>query len=255
MAEQKNLLVIAGLDPSGGAGLIADVRVAEIRGLRSVAVATALTVQDTSSVRVAEPVPPELLGEQLIALLSDIEVAAIKIGVVASPAHAQVIGDALQLTGAPVVWDPVLTPSRGTPLFDGDPGEALAALAPHLALLTPNLGEAGALSGVTTTDVPSMHEAGRALCERGIAAVLVKGGHLEGRAIDVLVAADSATELDGARIAGETPHGTGCALSTAIACALASGEPLSSAARLAKDFVAELIATPARPGRGRSSAL
>ncbi|MEZ4365123.1 MAG: bifunctional hydroxymethylpyrimidine kinase/phosphomethylpyrimidine kinase [Kofleriaceae bacterium] len=121
MAEAPCVLVVAGLDPSGGAGFIADVRVAERHGCRAVGAITALTEQDTVGVRAVHPVGPGELHALLTTLLTDVEVAAVKLGMLATAEHAEAVGDALALTAAPVVWDPILRPTRGqVALLDGD---------------------------------------------------------------------------------------------------------------------------------------
>jgi hydroxymethylpyrimidine kinase/phosphomethylpyrimidine kinase len=249
-----NLLVIAGLDPSGGAGLIADARVAELHGLRPVGVVTGLTEQDTHGVRNANAVSAEIVSSQLRALLSDMVVAAVKIGMLGSEPIARAVADALALTDAPVVWDPVLLPTRGrVALYDGSPARAVQLLMPHVTVATPNAAEAAALTGgVEVVDVDGMVRAAKALRAGGMEAVLVTGGDLAGDdAVDVLAWSGGIERLAGARVdAGGPVHGTGCALSTALACGLARGVGLVEAAREAKDFVAGLLRDPVAPGRG-----
>jgi hydroxymethylpyrimidine/phosphomethylpyrimidine kinase len=245
------VLICAGLDPSGGAGLIADVRVVSALGCRPVGVVAAQTVQSTTGVVATEPVSDELVRAQLECLLSDVEVRAVKLGLLGASAVA--IGHALGLTGAPVVWDPVAWATRGGVAFVDDGfATALAALAPHLALITPNLPELALLTGAPIAGLAAARAAGRALAARLGTAVLVKGGHLgDAEAIDVLCHAGGDELLAGPRLAGgEAVHGTGCALSSAIAAHLARGAALVEACRAAKAFVAERIAAPARPGRG-----
>ncbi len=250
-----NLLLISGLDPSGGAGLLADARVAEQHGLRAVGVVSALTVQSSAGVAAFEPVDAELVGGQLTALLSDSVVAAGKIGMLGDEEVARAVAEALRLTAAPVVWDPVLAASSGAPLYRGDPRRALALLRDHLALITPNLAEAEVLAGFPVRDLPAMRRAAESLA--GGMACLVKGGHLgEGVAVDVLSAGGELVEIAGDRMAGgEDVHGTGCALSTAIACQLAGGAPLAAAAAAAAAFVRARLAAPVRAGRGRPSVM
>jgi hydroxymethylpyrimidine/phosphomethylpyrimidine kinase len=251
-----DVLICAGLDPSGGAGLIADVRVVSELGGRPVGVVTALTVQSTTAVLASEPVSAELVREQLELLLSDIEVRAVKIGMIGASTVAESIGVALALTGAPVVWDPVMHPSRGEVTFaDNLFGHAVIALAPHLTLLTPNAGELTFLAGKPIHGVADARAAGQALAAKLQCAVLVKGGHLGGdESIDVLCFAGRVEELRLPRIpGGEHVHGTGCALSSAIAAHLAHGLALVDACRAAKAYVAAKIASPARPGRGAAA--
>jgi hydroxymethylpyrimidine kinase/phosphomethylpyrimidine kinase len=250
-----DVLLCSGLDPSGGAGLIADTRVTSELGCRPVGVVTALTVQNTTGVVGSHPCDPEVVGHQLAFLMTDIEVRAVKIGMIGSTGIAKTIANALHLTAAPVVWDPILFPSRGgVPFIDENFGDAIAALRVHLTLVTPNARELALLANMTVETIEEAEAAGRVVSERLGAAVLVKGGHLGGdEAIDVLIDAQGGTreEMRGARVrGGEHVHGTGCALSSAIAAYLANGRALPEACRLAKDFVAARIADPARPGRG-----
>ncbi|HKA91870.1 MAG TPA: bifunctional hydroxymethylpyrimidine kinase/phosphomethylpyrimidine kinase [Haliangiales bacterium] len=244
----KQILVIAGLDPTGGAGILADARVAALHGARAVGVVTAHTVQDTSGVRSVVAAPAETVGDEIAALLGDVEVDAVKIGMIASDAIARAVARALAATAAPVVWDPVLLPSRGVPLFAGDLAAAAAALLPEARLVTPNLHEASALSGVPVADEAGMRAAARAI---PAAAVLVTGGHLAGdTARDVLRDGDAWRVLDAPRVAAGPLHGTGCVLSSAIACRLAAGEPLADAVAGAKAFVLERIRGALAVGRG-----
>jgi len=241
------LLVISGLDPTGGAGFLADVRVAAEHGVRAVGVVTAVTVQDTRGVRAVEPTTAATVGEALEALLGDVEIDAVKIGMLGTARIAETIARALAATHAPVVWDPVLLPSRGgVPLVD-DPGAAARALLPEARLVTPNLDEAGALTGIRVVDEESMRAAARAI---PAAAVLVKGGHLAGAPVDVLRDGDAFERLAGARLEAGPLHGTGCVLSSAIASQLALGAPLLDAVRAAKATVSDKIARALAVGRG-----
>jgi hydroxymethylpyrimidine kinase/phosphomethylpyrimidine kinase len=249
-----DLLICAGLDPSGGAGLIADVRVTALLGARPTGIVTALTVQNTTGVVDCQACDPDFVGHQLAFLLTDIEVRAVKIGMIGSTPIAKAIANALHLTGAPVVWDPILYPSRGDVAFtDSLFGDALTALRPHLTLVTPNARELAFMTNLPVTDLASAEAAGRTLAQRLDCAVLVKGGHVAtgDESVDVLLTSSSREELRAPRIRdGEHVHGTGCALSSAIAAYLATGRELVDACRLAKDFVHDRIASPARPGRG-----
>jgi hydroxymethylpyrimidine/phosphomethylpyrimidine kinase len=257
VAGGPDVLICAGLDPSGGAGLIADVRVVAALGCRPVGVVTALTVQNTTGVIDAEPIAADRVREQLEFLLSDVEVRAVKIGLVGQAAVAEAIAHALALTGAPVVWDPVLGPSLPAPggaarFLDGALERVVVALAPHVALVTPNAGELAELTGMPVGGLAEARTAGLALAARLDTAVLVKGGHLGGEAsVDLLCRAGGVEQLAGPRVpGGEHVHGTGCALSSAVAALLARGVELAAACREAKALVAAWIAAPARPGRG-----
>jgi hydroxymethylpyrimidine/phosphomethylpyrimidine kinase len=252
----RDVLICAGLDPSGGAGLLADTRVASELGARPVGVVTALTVQNTTGVMGGAAVDAELVAQQLAFLLTDIELDAVKIGMIGSAEIARAIATALHLTHAPTVWDPVMHPSRGelhrAEAFIGD---ALVALRPHLTLLTPNLDELAFFAGGPIASLADATAAASALARQLDAAVLAKGGHIGGdEAIDVLAYVGGVEELRGPRVRdGHHVHGTGCALSTAIATLLAQGRDLVDACRTAKDFVAVRIAEPTRPGRGAPS--
>jgi hydroxymethylpyrimidine/phosphomethylpyrimidine kinase len=254
-AEAPCVLICAGLDPSGGAGLIADARVVTALGGRPVGVVTASTTQNTTGVIGGAPMDAELVGDQLAFLLSDVEVRAVKVGMIGSTNIARVIAEALQLTSAPLVWDPVMYPSRGDlPMASAAFGDALRLFEGHLTLLTPNAAElAYFVEGPMTTHADAV-AAGRALAKTLRTAVLVKGGHFgtdSSEAIDVLVQGDVVDEISGPRVPGGADvHGTGCALSSAIATHLALGHDVLTACRAAKSFVAERIAKPVMPGRG-----
>lgn len=254
-----NVLVISGLDPSGGAGFLADARMIDARGARPVGVVTALTVQDTRGVREVHPVGAEVVSDQLRALLSDLPVAAVKIGMLGSEAIAHAVADALALTAAPVVWDPVLRPSLGaTPLFIGDAAVAATVLKPHVTVATPNASEAAALSGRAVTSVDDARAVATLLCRALGDAVLITGGHLAAgdEVVDVLAEGETVTELRGERIAGATDvHGTGCALSSALAVELGRGLALADAVRVARDEVGRRLRAPVTPGRGARAVL
>jgi hydroxymethylpyrimidine/phosphomethylpyrimidine kinase len=255
---RPDVLLCSGLDPSGGAGIIADVRVAAELGVRPIGVVTTLTIQNTTGVLGGHVVDPEIVSHQLAFLLTDVEIAAVKIGMVGSGEIARAIASTLQLTNAPVVWDPVLYPSRGElPRADAWLGDAVAALRPHLTLVTPNAQELAFLTDLPVGDLTEAETAGRALAQKLDAAVLVKGGHLGGdEASDILISAGGREELRGSRVrGGESVHGTGCALSSAIAAHLAHGRDLADACRLAKHYVAQRITDPVRPGRGAPAVL
>lgn len=258
-SARPGVLIIAGLDPSGGAGLIADVRVCEQHDCRPLGVVAALTEQSTAEVRAANPVSATIVGDQLRLLLTDIEVAAVKIGMLGSDEVTDEVARALELTAAPVVWDPVVRPTAGAVLlYEGDPARAVELLDGHVALITPNSQEAEVLTGIRIDSVGDAIAAGLQLYERGMGAALIKGGHWGGasEAIDVLVTPEGHEVLAGPRFRTDGPiHGTGCALSSAIACNLAAGMPLGEACRAAKSYVAALIADAVYPGRGHGAVL
>lgn len=255
MAAMRNVLVCSGLDPSGGAGFLLDARIIVEAGARPLGVITAHTVQTSEGVISAHPIDPELLDAQLGALLGDVEVAAVKLGMLGSQQVAEVVGAALERAAGPVVWDPVLAPSRGrVAMYEGSVEAAFAALRPSLALITPNAMEAALLTGLPVTTRQEVHAAARRLREVADCAVLIKGGHLGGdTSVDTLLPhhGEEVLELTGPRIAGgEHVHGTGCALASAIAARLACGDALAEACASAKALVARRLATPVRVGRG-----
>lgn len=247
-----NVLVCSGLDPSGGAGFIADVRVVEMLGGRPAGVVTALTVQDTRGMRSCHEVDSDVFGAELSTVLTDIEVKAVKLGILGSRSVISELSEHLDLTRAPVVWDPVMAPTQGDVRFGLELfAHALEQLGRHLTLITPNTDELGRLTGTEITDLAGAVTQARALAEVTKVAVLLKGGHLPSdESVDVLCHEGGTEHLTARRIATEDVHGTGCALSTAIAVHLAHGLPLAGACREAKRFVAERIAHAVRPGRG-----
>jgi hydroxymethylpyrimidine kinase/phosphomethylpyrimidine kinase len=254
-----DVLVCAGLDPSGGAGLIADVRLLSKLGCRPAGVVTTLTVQNTTGIVESSPVDAELVGNQLAFLLSDIEVRAVKIGMIGTGATAKAIANALQLSAAPVVWDPELSAPRGDASFSGElrAADAMLALRPHLTLITPNRRELFELTGMPVADLAMAAAAARVLAQQLDAAVLVKGGHFVGlESPDILVTQTAQHELQAPRLeGGEDVHGTGDALATAIAAHLANGRELVEACRLAKEQVSRMIEGAVHPGRGAASVL
>ena len=254
MAE-PSLLIASGLDPSGGAGFIADIRGAQLAGVRPVGVLTALTVQDTRGVRRSTPVDPDLLREQLSCVLGDIEVTAVKIGLVPGLLSARALADGLAQTAAPVVWDPVVSATAGGTMT-ADPLPAFAEiLAAESTLVTPNLLEAAELLGHPVADPTT---AALTLADALACAVLLKGGHADPSSpdvIDILARAGTTRELRHPRVPGPSIHGTGCFLSPSIAAELARGLDLDPAIDTARRLLADRLRSPTRPGRGAPSTL
>lgn len=236
MSQTRTLLSIAGSDPSGGAGIQADLKTFSAFGCYGMAAITALTAQNTRGVVAAFPVAPDIVAAQVAAVMADIPPDAIKIGMVATPEIAAAIAGALGDTPRNVVLDPVLFPTQGASLAAPGLERALISkLLPLARLVTPNIFEASAFSGMAparTTD--QMIAQGRALVDAGAKAVLVKGGDLSGEPVDVLVADGETRLFHGRRIATRHTHGTGCALSSAIAAGLAKGASLIDAVAAAK---------------------
>jgi hydroxymethylpyrimidine/phosphomethylpyrimidine kinase len=246
------VLTIAGSDPSGGAGLQADLKTFQAFGAYGAAVVTSITVQNTTGVRDRHDLPPALVGAQLAAVLDDLPVAAAKTGLLpdAGVVDAVIAGLRTRPSCALVV-DPVLVATSGDALAGPS---ALAAirdrLLPVATLVTPNLAEAEALTGRRVRTIADMRDAAMALRARGVAAVLVKGGHLHDRACDVLASGDDVHELDAPRIDVGPVHGTGCTLSAAIAAEVAAGSALLDAVHAARAYVRRGLAASHALGRG-----
>jgi len=249
-------LSIAGSDPTGGAGLQADLQVFRHLGVHGMGVVSALTVQDTHKVSRVLPVFPNVVLDQLRTLLGDIRPDAVKIGALGSDDVVRNVELGLReldpAHGVPVVMDPVLAASDGTPLLERRAWGSLADLIGRAHLVTPNLLEAGSLTGTDVSQREGVEAAGLALVTGlGAGAALVKGGHAEGPADDLLVLREGGSAslhwLAGERIEGADVHGTGCALSSAIAAYLARGAGLRDAVEAGRRFVREALErTPAR---------
>ncbi|MGE5567823.1 MAG: bifunctional hydroxymethylpyrimidine kinase/phosphomethylpyrimidine kinase [Rhodospirillales bacterium] len=245
-------LTIAGSDPSGGAGIQADLKTFHQFGVYGEAVITLLTVQNTTAVGQVECVPAALVAAQVRAVLADIRPGAAKTGALGNREVVEAVAALTAEFDFPLVVDPVLISKHGMPLAADDAREAIAArLLPRAYLVTPNLGEAAALTGLEVCDAAGMRRAAERLAEMGAKAVLIKGGHLEGSATDVLYADGTWYEFPAARIATAHTHGTGCTYSAAITAELARGTPLPAAVARAKAFITEAIRT--NPGLGRGS--
>ncbi len=242
---------MAGSDPSGGAGIQADLKTFHAFAVYGAAVLTALTVQNTRGVRAVHAVAPELVVAQLDAVTDDLAVSAAKLGLVPDPDVARALAARLRRDPLPwLVLDPVLVAGSGDALSTGGTAAALRALLPHAALVTPNLHEAAALTGRRVDDLDAMVDAARALVDLGAAAALVKGGHLPGRPVDVLLVDGVVHRLDGARVPATATHGTGCTLSAAIVAGLATGHALPAAVTRAKTFVHDALAAALPLGGG-----
>ena len=244
-----NLLSIAGSDPSGGAGIQADLKTFSALGCYGMAALTALTAQNTRGVTAVHVLPPAFLGAQLDAVFADIRVDAVKVGMLATGDMVREVARCLAARpGLPVVLDPVLVATSGDSLGAPDVVDAIVShLLPLAALVTPNLPEAARLTGLPVPgDEDAMREAARALQGRGARAVLVKGGHLAGGdAVDLLSEGDGIHFFHAPRVATRNTHGTGCTLSSAIACYLARGLALADAVGAAKSYLTGALAESA----------
>ncbi len=249
------VLTIAGFDPSCGAGITADIKTMAAHGCYGIACITALTVQSTAGVRRVEPVNTELVRETLAELAGDMEIAAVRIGMLGSGKVARAVADFLAESRLPnVVLDPILRSSYGPSLLDESGTEALVErLLPLATVVTPNVDEAAALTGLAVADPEQMRSAAAKLHEMGAAAVVVTGGHLE-KAIDLLSFRSrrgiQQETFKSARLPSKATHGTGCAFASAIACHLAHGRGLPEAVLLAKVYVSATIANAHPVGRG-----
>jgi len=239
-------LTIAGSDPSGGAGIQADLKTFAAFGVYGAAVVTALTAQNTRGVRAVMEVPASFVAQQLDAVLDDLDVAAAKTGMLASRAIVEVVAERLRARPVPfLVVDPVMVATSGDRLLAADAVEALRErLLPLAALITPNLREAEILLGRAIATPAEMQDAARALVGLGPRAALVKGGDrrasdgtLTPDALDVLFDGTCVQELSAPRVGSRATHGTGCTLSAAVTAAVARGRPLADAVRAAKDYV------------------
>jgi hydroxymethylpyrimidine/phosphomethylpyrimidine kinase len=239
-------LTIAGSDPSGAAGIQADLKTFHRFGAYGQAVISLLTVQNGRGVFEVEPVRSELVVAQLVALLDELPPQAIKTGALASAGTMRAIAEQLRERGLPLIVDPVLRPTVGAPFSSDDMARAyLEVLAPSALLLTPNAVEATQLSGIEVVDERSATAAAEHLLRYGMRAVLVKGGHLTGEPVDVLVtAAGERFAYRSVRV--ETPHtrGTGCTYAAAITALLARGLALPDAVSEARAWLARVLATP-----------
>lgn len=240
-----NVLSIAGSDPSGGAGIQADLKAFAARGVYGMAALTALTVQNTQGVTGVELPPPDFVERQIDAVFTDIRVDAIKVGMIASAQTAHAVARALKrYLGPPIVLDPVMVAKGGAKLLDLPAVQAIRSdLIPIATVITPNLLEAASLLGAPPAqDRQSMTSQAEALLMLGARAVLLKGGHLPGEeSPDLLMTVDETVWLEARRIETPNTHGTGCTLSSALAAELAKGAPLAQAALAAKTYLAGAI--------------
>jgi len=245
-------LTIAGSDPSGGAGIQADLKTFSALNVYGMAVIAALTAQNTKGVRAVLEVPAEFTGAQLDAVMSDIPPSALKTGMLGSAAVVQIVARKIEEYGVRnVVVDPVMVSSSGTPLLEKAAIEVLKRyLLPLAELVTPNLGEASELAGIDVRILADMEQAARRIHGMGARNVLVKGGHLEGDAVDVFFDGSEIVPLRSERVPTRNLHGTGCVLSAAITGGLALGHPLPESIAFAKKFVTGAIRRSLRLGEG-----
>jgi len=247
----KTVLIIAGSDPGAGAGLQQDLKVITLLGAYGLTVVTALTVQNSQGVKAVHPVAPEVVAAQLDAVLSDFPVAAVKVGMLATPALVHIVAERLKGVDAPLVLDPVLAAGGGFPLLEAAGISLLKAeLFPLTSLLTPNVPEAARLAELEVRTPGDLEEAARRLQEMGPQWVLAKGGHLPGEPVDVLTDGKNVYRLPGARLAAPNHHGSGCLLASACAAGLAQGLSMPETVNRARALTAQSLKYGLPLGRG-----
>ncbi len=249
------LLTIAGFDPSGGAGIAADLKTFAAHNCYGIAAVTALTVQSTQGVKSIHVTAAATLCAQLEALAEDVTIAAVKIGMLGNEANAAVVAEFLDRGQFPhAVLDPVVKATTGgADLLDASGVKFLAEeLMKRSTVVTPNIAEAELLTGMEIKDAAAMEAAAKMLVERGARAVVVKGGHME-KAIDVLFDGTEMLLLGGDRVKSENTHGSGCTFASAIAAQLACGRGLHEAVLLAKAYVTKAIEKGFAIGKGPGS--
>ncbi|MBS3962254.1 MAG: bifunctional hydroxymethylpyrimidine kinase/phosphomethylpyrimidine kinase [Sandarakinorhabdus sp.] len=245
------ILVIAGSDSGGGAGIQADIKTITMLGGYAATAVTAVTVQNTLGVAAIHGIPPAIVEGQIRAVLDDIGADAIKIGMLGDAATIEAVARGLEGVSVPIVLDPVMVAKGGASLLQDDAVDRLVRLlVPRATLLTPNVPELELLSGSDVTDEADMLLAAQELLAAGPGAVLAKGGHLEGEmVVDWLVTRNGQQRFETPRIITRHTHGTGCTLSSAIAAGLAAGLPLAVAIERARSYL--LSALAAAPGLGQ----
>ena len=237
------VLVIAGSDSGGGAGIQGDIKTIAALGAYAATAITAITVQNTLGVSAAYPLPADLIAAQALAVLEDIGADVIKTGMLGDVEVVERVARLLDEATLPVVIDPVMIAKGGARLLADDAvSSVLSLLVPRAALLTPNAPEAEALTGVAITSTDDLRRAGEVLLSAGAGAVLMKGGHLPGpRVVDLLITPYGETAFEGERIDTRHTHGTGCTLASACAVGLAQRMSLEAATARAWDYVHQAI--------------
>lgn len=258
MSENDNspnvprVLIIAGSDSGGGAGIQADIKSCAAFGAYAATAITAVTAQNTLGVQQVEAMSPEMVRAQIRSVLDDIGADVIKIGMLANAEIANAVADEIEDEAALVVLDPVMVATSGdTLLSDAAVAVIKDRLIPMADVVTPNVPEAEILTGMSIDDIDALSAAGAKLIEMGAYAAIMKGGHLKGKmVVDVLVSEESNAVMTAPRIHSRHTHGTGCTLASAIAAGLALDMPLEIAVNNARDFVFEAIRTAPKLGKG-----
>ncbi len=235
----KKVLTIAGSDCSGGAGIQADIKTITVHNMYAMSAITALTAQNTTGVYGVADTEPAFLAQQLDAVFTDIVPDAVKIGMVSNGDIIRIIAEKLQEYKAKnIVVDPVMISTSGSRLLSEEALDALTGrLLPIGTIITPNIPETQVLCGFSVHTKDDMRRAAETIAKRLDSAILVKGGHLEGAAADLLYTDGTAYWFEEARVDNPNTHGTGCTLSSAIACNLAAGRSLSESVKSAKEYV------------------
>ncbi len=246
------VLIIAGSDSGGGAGIQADIKTVIALGGYAMTAVTAITVQNTLGVSAVHDIPLDIVAGQITAVLDDIGADVIKTGMLSSAAIVETVAATLQGNKIPRVVDPVMRAKGGHALLADDAAAALKRhLIPGAALITPNLPEAEALTGRTIATISDMNAAIPDLLQLGAQAVLLKGGHLTGeRLVDMLITPKDVMRFEDERIDTTSTHGTGCTLASAIATGLAQGLSLREAVSRARAYVREAMRTAPKIGKG-----
>ena len=244
-------MTIAGSDPSGGAGLQADLKTFHQHSVYGTSVVTLLTVQNTQKVESVEVLAPGFVVSQLDAVLDDIPPTAAKTGALGNAAVIEAIAERAERFSFPLVIDPVMISKHGASLIDDEAVQVLRRkLLPHAFLITPNVPEAARLAEMEVTDLLTMEKAAAVISRLGAKNVLVKGGHLKGDPVDVLWTAGENHSLPAQRVDTTHTHGTGCVFSAAITARLAKGEDLVTAVKAAKQFITAAIQNSPGLGQG-----
>lgn len=248
----KNVLTIAGSDSCGGAGIQADLKTFSAHGTYGMSVITAVTVQNTQGVFGCQDIAPDIIKGQIDAIFTDIEVSAVKIGMVSQIETICVIADKLkQYQPQNVVLDPVMISKSGFDLMKAEAKDTLIKkLIPLAYIITPNLPEAEVITGFEIKDIVSMEKAAKKIYEMGAKNVLIKGGHLKDNATDLLFDGKKIITFEMEHISTKNTHGTGCTLSSAIASNLANGETVEQAVKHAKEYITTAIEHSLAIGKG-----
>jgi hydroxymethylpyrimidine/phosphomethylpyrimidine kinase len=252
MPSFGRVLIIAGSDSGGGAGIQADIKTVTALGGYAATAVTAVTVQNTLGVSAVHPIPLDVIEAQARAVLADIGADVIKTGMLGDVEIVELAAQLLDAAGVPAVIDPVMVAKGGTLLLAEDAiGPVRSLLVPRAALLTPNAPEAEALTGLPAQTTDDLRRMGEALLTLGAGAVLMKGGHIPGeRVVDLLITPYGETIFEGERIETRNTHGTGCTLASACATGLAQGLSLETATARAWDYVHEAMLRAPGFGKG-----